>query len=108
MNLLDVILFAQTAATAEGGKSNGGASMIIFLGLMIFIFYFFMIRPQKKKAKEEQSMRSSLQRGDKIVTIGGVHGKIVEVQDATFTVEMEGGAKMKIEKSAVSHVAKDN
>jgi len=106
MNLLDVILFAQPQA-AEGGKSSG-APMIIFLVLMIFIFYFFMIRPQKKKEKEAQSFRSSLQKGEKIVTIGGVHGKIVEVQDATFTIEMEGGAKMKIEKSAVSHVAKDS
>ena len=106
MNLLQVILFAQPAAT-EGGKSGNGYSMLIFLGLMIFIFYFFMIRPQRKKEKDAQSFRASLQKGEKIVTIGGVHGKIVDVQDATFTVEMEGGAKMKIEKSAVSHIAKD-
>ena len=95
MNLLHVILFAQPAA-AEGGKSSS-APMIIFLVLMIFIFYFFMIRPQKKKEKEAQSFRASLQKGDKIVTIGGVHGKISDVQDTTFTIEMEGGAKMKIE-----------
>ena len=106
MNLLNVILFAQPAAT-EGGKSSN-ASMIIFLVLMVFIFYFFMIRRQRKKEKEAQSFRANLQKGDKIVTIGGVHGKIVEVQEATFTVEMEGGAKMKIEKSAVSHISKDN
>jgi preprotein translocase subunit YajC len=106
MNLLQVILFAQQTA-AEGGKQGNGYSMLIFLGLMIFIFYFFMIRPQRKKEKEAQSFRASLQKGEKIVTIGGVHGKIVDVQDATFTVEMEGGAKMKIEKSAVSHIAKD-
>jgi preprotein translocase subunit YajC len=107
MNLLDVILFAQPAAT-DGGKSGSGYSMFIFLALMIFIFYFFMIRPQRKKEKDAQSFRASLQKGDKIVTIGGVHGKIIEIQDATFTVEMEGGSKMKIERSAVSHIAKDN
>jgi len=106
MNLLNVILFAQQGA--EGEKSGGGYSMFIFLALMIFIFYFFMIRPQRKKEKDAQSFRASLQKGDKIVTIGGVHGKIIDVQDATFTVEMEGGSKMKIEKSAVSHIAKDN
>ena len=105
MNLLDVILFAQPAA---GGEKSSGAPMIIFLVLMIFIFYFFMIRPQRKKEKEAQLFRAALQKGDKVVTIGGVHGKIVDVQDTTFTVEMEGGAKMKIEKSAVSHINKDN
>jgi preprotein translocase subunit YajC len=107
MNLLNVILFGTPTAT-EGGKSGSGYSMFIFLALMIFIFYFFMIRPQKKKEKDAQSFRASLQKGDKIVTIGGVHGKIIDVQDATFTVEMEGGSKMKIEKSAVSRIVKDN
>ena len=106
MNLLNVILFAQPAAT-EGGKSSS-TSMIIFLVLMVFIFYFFMIRPQRKKEKEAQSFRASLQKGDKIVTIGGVHGKIAEVQETTVTVEMEGGAKMKVEKSAISHIDKEN
>ena len=107
MNLLDVMLFAQPAANGDG-KSGSGYSMFIFLAAMILIFYFFMIRPQRKKEKDAQSFRASLQKGDKIVTIGGVHGKIIDVQDATFTVEMEGGSKMKIEKSAVSHIAKDN
>ena len=106
MNLLHVILFAQQQTT-EGGKGSG-APMIIFLVLMIFIFYFFMIRPQKKKEKEAQSFRTGLQKGDKIVTIGGVHGKIIDVQESTFIVEMEGGSKMKIEKASVSHIAKEN
>jgi len=105
MNLLHVIL---QAAPEGGGKPGGNYAMIFFLVLMVLIFYFFMIRPQKKKEKEAQSFRSSLQKGDKIVTIGGVHGKIVEVQEATFTIEMEGGAKMKIEKASVSHIARDN
>lgn len=105
MNLLGtVFLFAQQG---EGGSQSGGWQMIIFLVLMIAIFYFFMIRPQKKKEKEAQAFRANLQRGDKIVTIGGVHGKIIEVQDNAFIVEMEGGSKMKIEKAAVSHTVKD-
>lgn len=106
MNLSETIfLFAQQTG-AEGGKSSG-APMIIFLVLMIVIFYFFMIRPQKKKEKEAQAFRNNLQKGDKIVTIGGVHGKIAEVQDTTFTIEMEGGSRMKIEKAAVSHTVKE-
>jgi preprotein translocase subunit YajC len=108
MNLLNVILFAPQAAS-EGGKSGGNNySLFIFLGLMIFIFYFFMIRPQRKKEKEAQSFRASLQKGEKIVTTSGIHGKIVDVQDTTFTIEMEGGAKMKIEKYTVSHIAKES
>jgi preprotein translocase subunit YajC len=106
MNLLGTI-FLFASGGAEGGSQSGGWSMIVFLVLMIAIFYFFMIRPQKKKEKEAQAFRSNLQRGDKVVTIGGVHGKIVEVQDNTFIIEMEGGSKMKIEKAAVSHTVKD-
>ena len=105
MNLLQAIfLFAQPSA--EGGK-GGGAPMIIFLVLMIVIFYFFMIRPQKKKEKDAQTFRANLQKGDKVVTIGGMHGKISEIQDATFTIETEDGSKIRIDKAAVSHTVKD-
>ena len=55
-----------------------------------------------KKAKTEKKFRESINKGDKIVTIGGIHGKIIEVQEATFTIEVEGGNKLKIEKSAIS------
>jgi preprotein translocase subunit YajC len=102
MNLLHVILFAQQS----GGKDNS-LPMIIFLVAMIVIFYFFMIRPQRKREKDAQAFRASIQKGDKIVTIGGVHGKIVEVQEKTFTIETEGGSRMKIERTAVSHLVKD-
>ncbi len=84
------------------GQGGGGGSMFIMLGMMVIVFYFFMIRPQTKKAKEAKNFREGVKKGDKIITIGGVHGKIVEVGDTTFVVEMEGGSKMKIEKSAVS------
>jgi preprotein translocase subunit YajC len=101
MNLLHVILFAQ-----QDGKGSTPV-MLIFLVLMILIMYFFMIRPQKKKEKEAQAFRASLQKGDRIVTVGGVHGKIVDVQEKTFTIETEGGSRMKIDKIAVSHSIKD-
>ena len=106
MNLLQTIfLFAQQ--TADGKPKGMGWEAMVMIGLMIVIFYFFMIRPQRKKEKEAQSFRASLQKGDKIVTIGGLHGKIVETQDSTFTIETEGGSKMRIEKSAVAHTIKD-
>lgn len=70
--------------------------------LIIVVFYFFMIRPQMKKQKDHNKYRQELKKGDKIITIGGVHGKIVEIQDKTFIIEGEGGVRHKIEKSAVS------
>jgi len=70
--------------------------------LIIVVFYFFMIRPQMKKQKQQNTFRQELKKGDKIVTIAGIHGKLVEIQDKTFIMEVEGGMRMKIEKSAVS------
>jgi len=62
--------------------------------LIIVVFYFFMIRPQMKKQKDQNKFRQELQKGDKIVTIAGIHGKLVEIQDTTFTMEVEGGMRM--------------
>jgi preprotein translocase subunit YajC len=70
--------------------------------LIIVVFYFFMIRPQMKKQKDQNKFRQELKKGDKIVTVAGIHGKIADVQDKTFIMEIEGGVRMKIEKSAVS------
>lgn len=70
--------------------------------LIIVVFYFFMIRPQLKKAKDQKKFRENIKIGDKIVTIGGIHAKIVEVQETTFMIMVEGGVKLKIEKNAVS------
>lgn len=70
--------------------------------LIIVVFYFFMIRPQMKKQKDQKKFREDIQKGDKVITIGGIHGKIVEISDRTFIIETEGGNKLKIEKTAVS------
>lgn len=84
-----------------GGQQNGLASLLPMV-LIIVVFYFFMIRPQMKKAKEAKQFRESLKKGDKIVTIGGIHGKIADIAETTFLIETEGGGKLRIEKSAVS------
>jgi preprotein translocase subunit YajC len=94
MNLLSVFLQAPA-----GGGAMGQLLMIL---LIIVVFYFFMIRPQMKKSKTEKLFKESLQKGDKIVTIGGIHGKITEVQDNTFIIEVENNVRLKIEKTAVS------
>ena len=70
--------------------------------LVFVVFYFFMIRPQQKKQKELKKYRESLQKGDAVVTIGGIHGKVVEVKDTTVTIKVGSGTELKIEKSAIS------
>lgn len=94
MNLTNILLMT-------GGQA-GGLGQFIPLILIIVVFYFFMIRPQLKKSKDQKKFRENIAKGDKIVTIGGIHGKIVDVQDTTFIIEVEGGHKLKIEKSAIS------
>lgn len=73
----------------------------IFLGSIILIFYFFMIRPQSKKMKEQKKFIEELKKGDRVVTTGGIHGKIVELSDTTLVIQSLD-TKIKIEKSAVS------
>jgi len=87
-------------AAPQGG---GGGSMQIFMLLgIVAIFYFFMIRPQQKRNKEQTKFRNELQKGQKIVTIGGLHGKIVEIQEKTVTVEAADNVRLKFEKSAIA------
>lgn len=81
---------------------GAGVQQLLMIGLVIIIFYFFMIRPQMKKAKLEKQFKESINKGDKVVTIGGVHGRITEVNEKTFMIEVDTNVKLKIEKSAVS------
>lgn len=85
---------------------QGGSSTftLVMFGLMFLVFYFFLIRPQSKKQKEQDNFIANLKVGDKIVTIAGIHGKIVALNEAdnTFSVQVDSTTKMKIERSAVS------
>jgi preprotein translocase subunit YajC len=81
---------------------GGGSSQIIMLLLILGVFYFFMIRPQMKKQKELKKFREALSVGDKVVTIGGIHGKILEVNDTNVLLSCEGSSKIRVEKSALS------
>lgn len=80
----------------------GGIMAFLPLILIIVVFYFFFIRPQMKKQKDISKFRENLKKGDKVVTIGGIHGKIVEMQEKTLIIEVEGQNRLKIEKSAVA------
>ena len=93
--------FILLTAAPKGGQGDGIISMIPLI-LIIIIFYFFMIRPQMKKQKEAKKFIENINKGDKIVTIGGVFGKIVEIRDNSYIIEVEGGNKLRILKSAVS------
>lgn len=85
-----------------GGSEGGGMTQFMFLIPIMLVFYFFMIRPQMRKSKQQKKFREEIGKGDKIVTIGGLHGKIIEVEDTTFMVELYDKTVVKLEKSAVS------
>ena len=76
-------------------------SSFILLGLIIVVFYFFMIRPQAKKQKELTNYRKNLQKGDKVVTTGGIFGKIAEVKETYIYIDAGDGVKLKVDKNAV-------
>jgi preprotein translocase subunit YajC len=100
MNLL-LILLQQQASQGQGGFKSWGPSVIMIV-LLIVIFYFFMIRPQKKQREKLQAARDALTKGDKVVTAGGIHGKIVEIRDQTFVIAVEDNTHIEVEKSAIT------
>jgi len=83
--------------------TDGGYANLILMGAMVLVFWLFMIRPQAKKAKEQKKFINDLQKGDKIVTIAGIHGTINKVnEDGTLSLEVSPGSYIKIERSALS------
>lgn len=97
MQLLSIFLMMDP----QGKGSSTGT--FIMMGLMIAVFYFFMIRPQAKKAKQQKNFVNNLQKGDKIVTIAGIHGTVNKVNDdSTLMLEVSPGSYIKIERSSIS------
>ena len=89
--------------TAGGGSPFGGLSGLIFPALILIVFWLFFIRPQAKKAKQQKNFIDNLNRGEKIVTIAGIHGTINKVnEDGTLQLETSPGSYIKIEKTAIS------
>lgn len=90
-------------ADGKGGQGGAGGFQFIFLGVMILVFWLFFIRPQAKRAKNQKNFIENLQKGDKIVTIAGIHATINKVNDdGTLLVEVSPGSYIKIEKQAIS------
>ncbi len=94
MNLQSILL-------QEGGGAAGTQQLIMF-GLIAVVFYLFMIRPQMKKSKEARNFRDSLAVGDKVITAGGIHGKVLEVNDTNVLISVESG-KLRVEKGSITN-----
>ena len=97
MELLSILL----QASSPSGNGGSGMMSILMIVALFVIMYFFMIRPQQKKQKEIQKMRENLKTGDKVVTAGGILGKIKEIDGTIFVVEIAEGVKVKIDKASV-------
>lgn len=91
----------QLILMAQQGSEQSPWSSVIFLVLIVAVFYFFMIRPQMKRQKEAKKFREGLQKGDKVITAGGIYGKIAEVQDTYLFVEIDTNVKIKVDKGSV-------
>ena len=85
-------------ASGQGGNFS---SLILLAGVAI-VFYFFMIRPQQKKQKEQKKFLEEIKRGDLVVTIGGIHGKVLSVEDDKVVLEVDKGVKLVLSKSSIS------
>ncbi len=92
-----ILLQAAEAAQPQGG----GWTMWVMLILIIVVMWFFMIRPQRKQQKELQKFRDGLSKGDKVVTIGGIYGTVVEIKEKTLLLEVDSNVKIKVDKNSV-------
>ncbi|MBQ3799559.1 MAG: preprotein translocase subunit YajC [Treponema sp.] len=108
MSFLPLFLQAANAAGASGAAAGtaAGAGIVTFLPfiLIILIMYFLMIRPQNKKQKETQKMLDALKKGDKVITIGGIHGTVSNVKDDTVTVKVDDNCRIEFNRSAIASV----
>ena len=105
MSTIMSILLQDTVTAPE--STGGSWSSIIFIVALVAIFYFFMIRPQSKRQKEIKKFRDGLKQGDKVITAGGIHGKIKNVKENTVVLEIADGMNITIEKSSVYASAPD-
>jgi len=96
---MNFLVFLQAGASQQG--SGGTWSFLIMMLLIFAVMYFFMIRPQQKRQKELAKFRSNLAKGDKVITMGGIYGVIVDVKDQYVIVEVDNNVKLKIDKGSI-------
>ena len=97
------LLFAMAPQGGEGGGS-GLISTLIMFGAIFLIFYFMIIRPQQKRSKEKEKMLSNLEKGDKVLTSGGIHGIVSGLEEKTALLQISDNVKIKVERSAIATV----
>lgn len=96
-------MFSLVSIILSADPKQGGTVQLVMMGAIVLVFWFFMIRPQAKKAKDQKKFIDNMQKGDKIVTIAGIHGSINKVnEDNTIQMEVNPGSYLKIEKSSIS------
>ncbi len=96
-------MFNLNSVLLQASAGGGGMVQLVLMGGIILVFWLFMIRPQAKKAKEQKKFVENMQKGDKVVTIAGIHGTINKInEDATIQLEVSPGSYLKIEKSSIS------
>ncbi len=95
--------------TPQGGGSSGGSmfSTLIMFALIFMIFYFMIMRPQQKRNKERQAMLDSVKKGDKVVTSGGLHGKVANVDEKTILLDVGDNIKLKFDRSAINLITRE-
>lgn len=98
------IAYAMGTGGGAAGQGAGGFSSLIPIILMFVIFYFLLIRPQQKKSKEHREMINRLKKGDRVITSGGLHGRITAVNDTTMTVEIADKVRVKIARGNVAQL----
>ena len=93
------------AMAPQGGEGGGGlVSTLIMFGAIFLIFYFMIIRPQQKRSKEREKLLSNLEKGDKVITNGGIHGIIAGLEEKTALVQVSDSVKLKVERSSITSV----
>lgn len=85
----------------QAAQQGAGWQSMLMIGLLIVIFYFMMIRPQQKRQKEIKKQRDAMKEGDKVVTAGGIYGKITKVKEDSFLLEIADGVKIRVDKNSV-------
>ncbi len=104
MNLLDLLIPVAHAQAAPAAAPNAGMLNIVLLVAFVGIFYFIGIRPQMKRQKEQRDMLGKLQKGDEVLTSGGIAGKVDDIGDSFITLEVADGVRVKFQRGAISHV----
>lgn len=100
-------ILLQAASGTDAGAGGGGMTSLLMIVVLIAIFYFFMIAPQQKKQKKINAFRDSLKNGDKVMTAGGIYGRIREIKDNAVILEIADGVRIKIDKNSIYQSMQD-